>query len=44
MPIAGAGHHAAPGLEQFILIAVVSAAFAMVTAVGMLLFGLRRAE
>jgi hydroxylaminobenzene mutase len=43
-PIAGAGHHAAPGVEQFVLIALVSVAFAMIAAVGMLLFGLRRAE
>jgi hydroxylaminobenzene mutase len=42
-PIAGAGHHAAPGVEQFILIALVSVAFAMIAAVVMLLFGLRRA-
>jgi hydroxylaminobenzene mutase len=41
MPIAGAGHHAAPAVEQFILITLVSAAFAMIGAVGMLLFGLR---
>jgi (hydroxyamino)benzene mutase len=43
LPIAGAGHHAAPGVEQLILIALVSTAIAMIAAVGMLLFGLRRA-
>jgi hydroxylaminobenzene mutase len=40
-PIAGAGHHAAPAVEQFILIMLVSVAFAMIGAVGILLFGLR---
>lgn len=40
-PIAGAGHHAAPAVEQFILITLVSVAFAMIGAVGILLFGLR---
>ena len=39
-----AGHHAAPAAEQFILIALVSVAFAMMGAVGMLLVGLRRDE
>jgi hydroxylaminobenzene mutase len=40
-PIAGAGHHAAPIVEQLVLIASVSVAIAMIVAVGMLLFGLR---
>ena len=43
-PIAGAGHHAAPAVEQIVLIASVSVAFAMIGAVGMLLVGLRRGE
>lgn len=43
-PIAGAGHHASPSVEQAILIVLVSVAFAMIGAVGMLLYGLRRAE
>jgi hydroxylaminobenzene mutase len=43
-PIAGAGHHAAPVVEQLVMIASVSVAFAMIPAVGMLLFGLRRDE
>jgi len=41
-PISGAGHQAAPAVEQFVLIALVSVAFAMIAGVGMLLFGLRR--
>jgi hydroxylaminobenzene mutase len=44
MPIAGAGHHASPAAEQVIMIVVVTVAFAIITAVGMLLFGLRHAE
>jgi hydroxylaminobenzene mutase len=44
MPIAGAGHHAAPVVEQVVLVVLVSVAFAMIGAVGMLLFGLRRGE
>jgi (hydroxyamino)benzene mutase len=43
-PIAGAGHHASPAVEQIILVAMVSVAIAMIAAVGMLLFGLRRGE
>jgi hydroxylaminobenzene mutase len=44
MPIAGAGHHASPAAEQVILIVLVSVAFVMIAAVGMLLFGLRHGE
>jgi len=43
-PIAGAGHHASPVVEQVILIVAGSVGFAMIVAVGMLLFGLRRGE
>jgi len=43
-PIAGAGHHASPAVEQTIQIVAVSLTFAMIAAVGMLLFGLRRGE
>jgi len=43
-PIAGAGHQASPAAEQVILIVLVSVAFAMIGAVGMLLYGLRRGE
>jgi hydroxylaminobenzene mutase len=43
-PIAGAGHHASPVVEQVILIVGGSVGFAMIVAVGMLLFGLRRGE
>ena len=43
-PIAGAGHHASPVVEQVVLIVGVSVGFAMIVAVGMLLFGLRRGE
>ncbi len=41
-PIAGAGHHAAAGAEQAILIGLVTVALAMLTAVVLLLVGLRR--
>ncbi|HEV3218530.1 MAG TPA: hypothetical protein VGZ48_02065 [Candidatus Acidoferrales bacterium] len=43
-PIAGAGHHASPAAEQVILIAAVSASIAMISAVVMLLYGLRRSD
>ena len=43
-PIAGAGHHASPAAEHVIRIVLVSVAFAMIAAVGMLLVGLRRSE
>jgi (hydroxyamino)benzene mutase len=43
-PIAGAGHHAAPVVEQVVLVVSVSVAIAMIGAVGMLLFGLRHGE
>ena len=41
-PIAGAGHHAAAGVEQAILVGLVTVALAMVVAVVLLLVGLRR--
>jgi len=41
-PIAGAGHHAAPAVEQVILIASGTVAVAMIGAVVMLLVGLWR--
>ena len=41
-PIAGAGHHASPVVEQFILIALVSVAITMLTAVVLLMMGVRR--
>jgi hydroxylaminobenzene mutase len=41
-PIAGAGHHAAPAVEQAILAGLVTVAVAMVVAVVLLLIGLRR--
>jgi hydroxylaminobenzene mutase len=43
-PIAGAGHHASPIAEQVIQNVAVSVGFAMIVAVGMLLFGLRRGD
>lgn len=43
-PIAGAGHHASPAAEQVILAVAVSTSIAMICAVGMLLYGLRRTE
>ena len=42
-PIAGAGHHASPVVEQIILIALVSVAITMLIAVVLLLLGVRRA-
>lgn len=41
-PLAGAGHHASPVVEQFILIALVSVALTMLTAVILLMLGVRR--
>lgn len=43
-PIAGAGHHAAPVIEQVVMVVSVSVGIAMIGAVMMLLFGLRRGE
>ena len=43
-PLTGAGHHAAPVVEQLILVALVSVALAMIAAVVMLLVGLRRED
>lgn len=41
-PIAGAGHHATAGVEQTILVGLVTVALAMLVAVGLLLRGLQR--
>ena len=43
-PIAGAGHHAAPVVEQAVMVVSVTVGIAMILAVGMLLWGLRRDE
>jgi len=43
-PIAGAGHHAAPVVEQVVMVVSVTVGIAMILAVGMLLLGLRRGE
>jgi hydroxylaminobenzene mutase len=42
-PIAGLGHHAAAGVEQAILVGLVTVAMAMLVAVVLLLVGVRRA-
>ena len=39
-PIAGAGHHAAPVIEQVVMVVSVSVGIAMIGAIIMLLFGL----
>ena len=44
MPIAGAGHHAAPVVEQVVMAVSVTVGIAMILAVAMLLFGLRHGE
>ena len=41
-PLAGAGHKAAPALEQVVLIGLVTVAFTAVVSVGLLLRGLWR--
>ncbi|MFN7983912.1 MAG: hypothetical protein U0Q11_18850 [Vicinamibacterales bacterium] len=41
-PLAGAGHHASAGMEQFILAGLFTVALTMVVAVALLLTGLRR--
>ena len=43
-PIAGAGHHASATMEQFVLVGFVSVALAMISAVGLLIAGIRTGE
>lgn len=42
-PLAAAGHHASPVVEQIVLLALVSVAITMLVAVVLLLLGLRKA-